>query len=908
MIRYALRYVLVAGWLVCGGATCPVVAQQADPPPGSSGDDEIEQVRRELGSIRTNPVNFARRALLMKLWAVALQQQGVDLLDRYLPVDDGIRTIDNFNPVFTNDNARPTSATERERYFALVDRGLAVLDSIQREQPNVPTAPTRPVATGTLAHTPKATQPDIPWPHYKGNAQRTGYTGADGPEQGRIGWQFPVGLAWESAPVIAKGRVYLASPGMRNRLFIIDLATGNRLVASTQEPDIKGDQLYSTPAIASTPILIGNEVVLREMGSRGNRGAAKDIVIVNAETGAAVREVVAGHIDYRMGYAPVAANEDYLVFSHGIHDIEQNPPTAQAPNRVICKDYKTGLTRWDFNIGPHFAEPLLVGDRVYVGTQSGYLYALKADGRYPAVSAERIAWSFRAGGAIARKPVVAGGRLYVGANDGRLYCFDAQTGQLLWAYQTTANPHAFRQFSTPIVQNDRLFVGAADSSLYALDAQTGRLLFRHKTTDWVRSAPAADAQNVYVAAMDGHVYSLDQATGRVNWQRRVGNHWLYADLAVSAGKLVLTDSDLYAHCLNAADGASRWEVSMLKSFRQNGYRILTDQLAGGAYYQSKPTAADNRVYIGTPSRFVYALTADTGKPLWKTELSAAVSGAPVYNNGRIYVGQQGGDEAFYCLDARTGRPLWKQNVGWVWGSANVSDGLVFVPGIDGYVYCLDGQDGRIVWRHRTDRSTCGEPLVLGNKVYFGGWDHYLYCFEKRTGHLIWKYQLSGGSDSGAPITDGTRLFLPVGGAPFRCLDAQTGRELWRPTFGATVFNVTPAVQGGQVFISTLNGRGLGGVPVGAKVYALDVATGQLRWEFKGAGGLTGPVVGTNNRLYVGSTVSPYFLCLDAKGNPDGTTRCLWKVRLENKTEESVPALYKGRAYLLSSGGQLYAID
>jgi len=101
-------------------------------------------------------------------------------------------------------------------------------------------------------------------------------------------------------------------------------------------------------------------------------------------------------------------------------------------------------------------------------------------------------------------------------------------------------------------------------------------------------------------------------------------------------------------------------------YQEDGYRIQTDQIAGGAYYQSKATAADGIVYIGSPSRFVYALDTESGKERWKYELGAAISGAPVFYNGRIYVGQQGGEDEFYCLDAKTGKMIWTQNVGWVW--------------------------------------------------------------------------------------------------------------------------------------------------------------------------------------------------------------------------------------------------
>ena len=109
----------------------------------------------------------------------------------------------------------------------------------------------------------------------------------------------------------------------------------------------------------------------------------------------------------------------------------------------------------------------------------------------------------------------------------------------------------------------------------------------------------------------------------------------------------------------------------------------------------------------------------------------------------------------------------------------MADGLVFIPGIDGYVNCLDGNSGNIIWRFRTDKSVCSEPMVMGDYVYFGSWDAFLYKFEKRTGKLVWKYA-GGGSDSGVAIGFDGKLILP--GAGMTCIDDETTELIWRPNW------------------------------------------------------------------------------------------------------------------------------
>ena len=62
------------------------------------------------------------------------------------------------------------------------------------------------------------------------------------------------------------------------------------------------------------------------------------------------------------------------------------------------------------------SSPVIVGDRVFLGTVGGELVALDLD------SGEKV-WEFVIGAAIVASPSVAAGTLVIGADDGRIYCF-----------------------------------------------------------------------------------------------------------------------------------------------------------------------------------------------------------------------------------------------------------------------------------------------------------------------------------------------------------------------------------------------------------------------------------------------------------------------------------------------------
>ena len=132
----------------------------------------------------------------------------------------------------------------------------------------------------------------------------------------------------------------------------------------------------------------------------------------------------------------------HMVYPFGMHDIYGAPAICQNFNRLICADLDNDTQLWDFNVGDidALAEPIVTPAVAIVGTMEGYLYALWLDrvehdaaGAFlPANKATRIAWQFKASGAVNTQVELANGRVFFGCNGGSVYCLDEQTGALLW--------------------------------------------------------------------------------------------------------------------------------------------------------------------------------------------------------------------------------------------------------------------------------------------------------------------------------------------------------------------------------------------------------------------------------------------------------------------------------------------
>jgi len=100
--------------------------------------------------------------------------------------------------------------------------------------------------------------------------------------------------------------------------------------------------------------------------------------------------------------------------------------------------------------------------RGYRWSVGGYLYALWLDrvehdaaGEFlPANKATRIAWQFKASGAVNTQVELANGRVFFGCNGGSVYCLEEQTGALLWQRRVDQiEPRARKHFSTPLVHD-----------------------------------------------------------------------------------------------------------------------------------------------------------------------------------------------------------------------------------------------------------------------------------------------------------------------------------------------------------------------------------------------------------------------------------------------------------------------
>jgi len=309
--------------------------------------------------------------------------------------------------------------------------------------------------------------------------------------------------------------------------------------------------------------------------------------------------------------------------------------------------------------------------------------------------------------------------------------------------------------------------------------------------------------------------------------------------------------------------------------------------------------------VGDPGVFVaggttlFRLNPD-GRLDWSTDIGATQSEVAV-DGKRAYVGSDRG--TVYALDQENGTILWKcsQLSGAVRMAPAVVAGRVIVESADNNVYGIDAATGALKWLFTRPDGSLGysapTPAPASSVVVCG--ESVVYRLDGATGKQLWSTTI-GGKALGTPAVGGGRVFVAGDGGGLVAINLENGNRLWRfrvenDKTGSDWFG-SPLLVGRTVYITTYR----------RNVYALDAATGRVKWSTKVLGpALARPALDPKrNVLYVTSGTfrdNPTLTALHAL-----TGAKLWDYKLGYLT--AAPALSGDRLYLGSTNGYFYAFS
>ena len=258
---------------------------------------------------------------------------------------------------------------------------------------------------------------------------------------------------------------------------------------------------------------------------------------------------------------------------------------------------------------------------------------------------------------------------------------------------------------------------------------------------------------------------------------------------------------------------------------------------------------------------------------------------------------------------------WKFHTdGQVISSPAVANGMVFVGSTDGNLYAVDLASGAQKWKLFTGVRVTSSPAVENGVVYFGSYSGRFYAVDAATGKLKWKFQTEGekrfagkhlhGSEPAAetmpdpfdfylssPALWGGAVYFGSGDGNVYALDAATGALKWKFHTGDVV-HASPAIADGTLFIGSWD----------SYFYALDAASGKEKWRFK-----TGEDHNIYNQVGIQSSAAVvdgivYFGCRDSNlyALDARTGEKKWAFNNKGSWVITSPAVRDGKVYFATS--------
>jgi len=336
---------------------------------------------------------------------------------------------------------------------------------------------------------------------------------------------------------------------------------------------------------------------------------------------------------------------------------------AQRTGYSISSAPETDQIAWTFNGAGSFSSPTVAGDKVFIGSEDGYIRAINV------INGKEV-WNFKAGDEVA-SPTFADGRIYTGSL-GIFYCLDAVSGENLWSCPTNGAIHP-----APAVIGNFVYVTSTDNYVYAINATTGQLLWGNKLGNKINPSPAVANDIVFVSTWNGRMYALHTSDGFEVWHCQVveqgvlENYPIISSPSIAGGRVYVGSNDGHLYVLDVATCENLWEFE------------------AGDQIEFSPAVADNVVYFGSSDGHVYALNARDNvgdRGLWSYSTGDRVQSSPAVADNKVFITSQNG--YLYALNALDGTLIWRHYIGVGRASPAVAYGKVFIGTSDGKLYCF----------------------------------------------------------------------------------------------------------------------------------------------------------------------------------------------------------------------------
>lgn len=250
---------------------------------------------------------------------------------------------------------------------------------------------------------------------------------------------------------------------------------------------------------------------------------------------------------------------------------------------VIALKRADGALAWRARVSSEvMGAPAGSGNVIVVRTGDGFVHGLSA------ATGERLWLIDRSVPSLTLRglsePLIVGNRVFVGMDNGRVVALNLADGQALWE-QTVAVATGRTELDrltdidgTLLAGDSGVFAVSFGGELVSLDPGSGEVQWRRSVKSYNALAAAG---NLVIATDDaGTVWALDAQTGAAAWKQEGLAYRKLSPAAAFGGYVVVGDYEGYLHWLDSRDG-----------------KIVARSRAGSDPIRVAPVASDSLLYV-----------------------------------------------------------------------------------------------------------------------------------------------------------------------------------------------------------------------------------------------------------------------------------------------------------------------
>jgi len=341
----------------------------------------------------------------------------------------------------------------------------------------------------------------------------------------------------------------------------------------------------------------------------------------------------------------------------------------------------------------------------------------------------------------------------------------------------------------------------------------------------------------------------------VAWKRSAGSggarrERVTAPPVIADGKIFTLDAKYNVAALTADSGKQVWRKSLEPKKGRDKLAV-----GGGVAY------GDGKVFVATGFGFLVALDASSGAEVWRLKEDSPFSGAPTYDGGKVYASSN--DSEIFALNASTGEVEWTYQAiaepARVLSapSAAVDGDLVIAPFPSGEIVALNGGNGNRLWSDALTRAgqmtslasindIAGRPVIANGLIIAVSQSGMIAAIDQRSGQRVWVRPLASIQ---TPLVAGEYVFAVSVDSELVCIKRDTGEIRW--VVQLERFENAKKKKGRVVWSGPLM---VGGKLVLAssegKVSEIDPGTGAVVRSIKIGDSVTVPPVAANQTVYL----------------------------------------------------------